>query len=482
MDLKFYLSLFLRRLHWFALFLVIGAGGGLALALMLPPVYVAKARLLVEPEQIPESLAASTVQTKASEQIQIIEQRILTRDALLNLAERLEIYGPDTAGSLRDTDQARRVEDMRKRIQIVTTGGMERRGPVRATLVTVSFAAPKADMAARVANELVTLILREDVAMRTRVARETLEFFEQDVARLDQQLGDRGAIILAFREKHQHALPDSLEYRRARQSANQERLLDLERQEAALRDSRARMVRLHEGSGTEGGAAHRQSDEQRQLQLLRDELAAKLSVLSPQNPKVTLLEARIKALQTVVEAQLSRGAAPPKGVPHSPPEAQLAELDGQLEYLATQQERVRASLDELRQSIKATPKNAITLDTFERDYANLRAQYDQAVANKARAQTGDIIEALRQGQRISVIEQALTPIAPESPKRALIAAAGMFGGIALGLGIVVLLIVRDRRVRRPADLTTALGITPFATLPFYHTEQKSKRRHRRLAA
>ena len=60
-------------------------------------------------------------------------------------------------------------------------------------------------------------------------------------------------------------------------------------------------------------------------------------------------------------------------------------------------------------SIEATPGNAITLDTLERDYANIRIQYDQAVANKARAETGDIIEALCKGQRISVIEQAVVP-------------------------------------------------------------------------
>jgi uncharacterized protein involved in exopolysaccharide biosynthesis len=83
MDLKFYFSLFLRRLPWFLLLLALGSAIGITLARVLPPVYVAQARLVVESEQIPDSLAASTVQTKATEQLQIIQQRILTRATLI---------------------------------------------------------------------------------------------------------------------------------------------------------------------------------------------------------------------------------------------------------------------------------------------------------------------------------------------------------------------------------------------------------------
>ncbi len=93
-DLKFYFSLFLRRLHYFLIVLTLGTVVGLTLAWMLPPVYVAEARLVVESEQIPDELAASTVQIAATEQLQIIQQRILTRDTLIEMANRLQIYAP----------------------------------------------------------------------------------------------------------------------------------------------------------------------------------------------------------------------------------------------------------------------------------------------------------------------------------------------------------------------------------------------------
>ena len=93
MDFKFYFSLFLRRIHWFLLFFVIGSAVGLTLARILPTVYTAQAQLLVQSEEIPANLAQSTVQTEATEQLQIIQQRILTRNTLIDMANRLEIYG-----------------------------------------------------------------------------------------------------------------------------------------------------------------------------------------------------------------------------------------------------------------------------------------------------------------------------------------------------------------------------------------------------
>lgn len=194
MDFRFYLSLFLRRLPYFLLAVVICSVIGVTLARVLPPVYRAEARLVVENEQIPDELAASTVRTEATEQLQIIQQRILTRDRLLEMANRLQIYGPDQTMSTGRMDPDEIVEDLRERIQIVTTGGGGARGQAQATLVSVSFEAPTAAMSAAVTNEVVTLMLEENIAMRTTVAGQTLDFFSQEVERLDKEL-DRKSVV-----------------------------------------------------------------------------------------------------------------------------------------------------------------------------------------------------------------------------------------------------------------------------------------------
>jgi len=438
MDLKFYFSLFLRRLHWFLLFLIIGSAIGLTLARVLPPVYVAEARLLVETPQ--NDLAQSTVNVEATEQLQIIQQRILARDTLLELVNRLNIYTPRPGQARPDLSTDEIVEDMRERISIVTTGGTTRRGPALATLVNVSFEAPSGPLASAVANELVTLIQRENTERRRGGARNTLEFFEQEVDRLDRELAEAGAAILAFKEANQSALPDSLEFRRSQQAANQERLLQMEREEARLRDQRSRLLELRERMPAAAIApTGPQSAEQRQLSALKEELSAQLLLLSPENPKIKILQARVDALQkTVDQQQIQSGNVTPEGAPLNQFDVQLGQIEGDLEFLRVQREQVQRALDDLQTSIAATPSNAITLDTLERDQANIRAQYDVAVAKRATAETGDIIESLNRGGRIVEIEPAVTPREPERPNRMVVAAGGIGGGFMLGLLAVFL--------------------------------------------
>ena len=486
MDFRFYWLLFMRRLPYFLLVAVTGSALGLTLAQVLPPVFVAEASLVVEGEQIPNDLAASTVRTVASEQLQIIQERVLARDSLLEMANKLNIYADETdaAGSAsprRNADEI--VADLRKRIQIAISGDAGKRGATQATLVTVSFEAPTATLSAAVTNEVVTMILAQDVEMRTGSARQTLNFFEQEVTRLDQELISRGAIILEFKQKNQDALPDSLEFRRTQRVDLQNQFGDMGRQKVDLIAQRDRLIRIHGTTGnTEGGFPAAQiTPERAQLQALQAELAAALGVMSAENPKVVLLQAQVVAQEKVVAAQVAGGLTGADGQELSAFDIQLAEFDRQIAVLATQKDELTTAMDTLQQSIDATAGNASALDTLERDYSNLREQYNQAVAAKARAETGDMIETLSKGQKIVVIDQAVVPAAPSRPNRLLIALGGVGGGILAGLGLVFLLEALNSAIRRPVELTNKLGITPLATLPFLRTPGQIRWRRAKIA-
>lgn len=486
MNLRFYLQIFLRRLPWFLLMLVIGSASGLVLAKILPASYVSRALLVVESEQIPDALAASTVQTSASEQLQIIQQRIMARDNLIDLANRLNVYGvngPTAQGMA--PDQV--VEDLRKRIAITVSGTSSRTTArntnAQATLVNVGFTAPEAGLAASVANEVVTMILRENVAMRTSVARQTLDFFQQEVSRLDQELSQISAQILAFKEANRGALPDSLDFRRGQLAIAQERLQDLGRQEAQLRERRSQLERLKESAASGGfmPSGTSQTPEQQRLQALREQLAQAEALLAPSNPRVNLLKSQIGAQEKLVSEQLAgAGAVSADGTPATLYDLQLSDIDSQLAFISTQITQVQTSMEALQLSIDNTPANAVQLDTMERDYANTQAQYNEAVDKRARAETGDVIEAMSKGQRISVIEQAVAPANPSKPNRMVIALAGIVGGAALGLALIVLIELLNPGIRQPADLTKKLGITPLLALPYVLTAEEAAQRRRRI--
>lgn len=463
-DYKFYLSLFLRRLHYFLFITVLVSAAGVMIAYTLPPVYRAQALLLVESPQIPGDLATSTVRVGAPEQLRIINQRLMTRASLLGIAEQFKLYQ-----ERREFSPDQIVRDMRNRTSI----GLPSNRDV-ATFVAVSFDAPTGALSAQVTNEFVTLILEENIKLRTATAGQTLDFFEQEVARLTSELEERGAKITAFKLANEGNLPDSLDYRRTRQAALQERVLQMVRDIARLRDRRDRLVDLYERTGQVDIVTTNQTPEQQLLQKLEVELATGLAVYAPQNPRVKALRVRIEALREIVNAQLGAGDPDKQGLTAF--ELQLADVDGQIDYIGAQRTEIERELEVLEASMKVTPANAIALGVLERDYENTQMQYAQAADRLAQAVTGDRIEALSKGQRIAILEQAIVPREPASPNRPLIAGGAIFAGIMLGLGLVILLEMMNRSIRRPAELTEKLGIAPFATIPYIRTQREIWRR------
>ncbi len=457
-EFRFYLALFLRRLHYLIFIVITCAAAGVVLAFTMPSVYRAEATLVVESPQIPGELASSTVQAGIVEILEVIQQQMLTRANLLDLARRFNVYADQP-----DMTPDAIVNDMRARINIeLPLHGFGN----RASFVTVSFDAPTGQMSAQVTNELVTQILQQNVALRTSVTSQTLDFFVQEVARLDGELGEQGAKVLEFQEANKNALPDNLEYRLNRQASLQERLLQLDRELSGLQDRRARLVEIFERTGRADILGESLTPEQRRLRQLQDELASSLVIYSPENPRIKSLKGQIAALEAA-NIQLGLGTETAPNITTF--ELQVSDIDGQIRFIEEAKIAINRELENLNRSIEATPTNAIALGTLERDYENLQLQYAQATAALAEARTGDQIEAQSRGQRITVTEQAVVPTEPADPNRKLIAAAGVAGGVALAVGVFALLEILNSTIRRPAEMERLLNVTAFGTIPYMQT-------------
>jgi uncharacterized protein involved in exopolysaccharide biosynthesis len=418
-DLPFVLS---RARRWLFLFLsvfVTIAGLGLVVALILPTVYRSEALLVVESEQIPDDLAQSTVRTKAGEQLQIIEQRVLSREVLINLADRLDIFAAEGVPDAEALSSGAIVEDLRSRILITPSNdGPRPVGDAEALLVRIAFDSPNPDVSAAVANELVTLILEEDVATRIQLARQTQTFFQQEVARLEQELSTRSQEIQGYKEENIDALPDSLMFRRQDLAMIQERMTQLDRDRRVLLDQIERIDRLTgaqpETPGDEDGT------------------------------------------------RIERGQVTTRDV-------RRGDLVTELSYLDQERDQLIARAAVLTETIAQTPRVSIRLEALERDYQNVRSQYDLAISNLAKAEIGELIESLAKGRRISVIEQAVRPDRPYSPNRPQIALIGIAAALATAIGLIVALETLRSVIRRPEDITAVVGDRMIMTLPYVRT-------------
>lgn len=464
LDLSFYFAVFLRRLHYFIIIFALVSAAAIAAAFLLPPVYRANAVLLVESPQIPGALAAPTVQAQALEKLQTIQNRLMTRTNLLEIAQKLKVFkdmGKMTPDEI--------VQGMRDHTFITNSAG---RG--QATIMTVAFEGESGPIVAGVVNEYVTLILQEDMATRTERAEGTVEFFNQEVERLSGELDKMSAKILEFQNENADALPNTLQYRLGQQTLLQNNLATVESDIARIKDQKEQMIALFNATGQLTGAAVNQTPEAQQLAQLRQQMTTFMATYSPTNPKVRQLQAQIDRLEEIVKAQqLPPDAA---AAQMSPLDIQLASLDTQINALEKQRQQLLDQLAVLKDSIDRTPANQIALDALTRDFQNVQQQYNTAVARQAQASAGEQIEIRSKGERISVVDAATVPDRPVRPNRVMIAGGGIVAGAGLGIAAIVLLELLNRAVRRPKDLINAFGITPIATIPYMRTPSETMMR------
>src|SRR4051795_11770645 len=110
----YYLGLLKRRWPFFLVpflsVLLIGA----AVTYLWPATYFSEGKILVQSQQIPTELVRPTVTSAAQERIQVIEQRTMTRDNLLAIADKFKLF-PERRALMSPTQL---VELMKKSIKI----------------------------------------------------------------------------------------------------------------------------------------------------------------------------------------------------------------------------------------------------------------------------------------------------------------------------------------------------------------------------
>ena len=459
LDLKFYLSIFLRRLPYFLVIAAFVSAIGIAVASILPASYSSTRHDPRRGPQIPDDLARSTVPVNPVEQIQIIERRLMTRANLLSLADQLRHLCRPARHLGRRHRRGHAGPHLARRL------GAGRRGSPGATTIEVAFSSPDPRQAADVTNELVTLILQENVSLRTGRAEDTLAFFEGEVERLSGELDRLSQKIMEFKSANENALPDSLAFRRNQQATLQERLLQLEREETALQDDRERTVEIYEqtgrlaqrpprnprGAGPRGAAPPARPG-------AGDLFADQPEHPAARDPDRRAREDRRRAARRARRRPGHVGARHPARRDRRPAEVQ-SPTSGRASRPSSPGSTPRSR--RRRPTSWRWAGSSATTPTCRRSTT--------PPPSAGHAAIGERLEVTSKGERFSLVEPAVAPTAPDEPNRVLIAGAGVAGGLGAGLGFIVLLELLNRSIRRPSELSAQLGIQPFATIPYIRT-------------
>jgi uncharacterized protein involved in exopolysaccharide biosynthesis len=204
-DPRRYYEVLKKRWLYFIVPAILIATIGALIVIVRPATYISQGKILVESQQIPVELVRPTVTAVAAARIQLIEQRVMTRDNLLAVANKFRVFAERPTrvwGFWRSSrlSSTEILDKMRERTKLQPIElDLPRNRQTNALAFSVNFEHEQPDMAVKVANELMTLILTEDARTRTSRATETTQFLAREKRRLENELGSVDGQVAEFR-------------------------------------------------------------------------------------------------------------------------------------------------------------------------------------------------------------------------------------------------------------------------------------------
>jgi len=482
-----YLSILRRR----AVILAGTFAGVLAIALgvavAIPPVYQSSGTILVESQQIPTELVEATITSYADERIEIIRQRVMTRENLLKIIDKYKLFA-DERKSLTTSEK---IDELRSWVNIELINA-NIKGKGQATIAfKLSFDHRYPEIAHKVANELVTLFLDENIKARTERATETTEFLTQEADKLKVELESLENQLASYKQEHGSALPEHLELRMNMVSRTESEMKEVERdykaaqEELRFLDLELSAAQAGIGPSTGSATATPALSPAQELSRLKAEYARLAATYKEAHPDVRALKRKVEALEAAEPAAATVAASDDKAGEAVPLEvakvqARIAAANVRISSLAAQMKGLQARLGAYERQIIQTPQVERGLMTLMRDHENARKKYEEIRAKQMSAQISENLEQENKAERFSLLEPPLMPDTPVKPDRMKIILIGLFMAMGGSGGVVFVLESVNQRIRGADALTQLMRQRPLVVIPYIATQDEIANRKRRL--
>lgn len=501
-SLRDYIAIVRRHLLLIVVTFVSVSAAAIAVAVLVPPVYQSTGTIMVEAQQIPTDLVQATVTSFADERIQIIKQRVMTRDNLLRIIDKYKLF-EDRSITFTPSEQVDKMRDLIE-VQLVNANVQGQRGSATIAF-KVSFEDRRPDVAQRVANELVTLFLNENVKVRTERATQTTEFLTQEGNKLRKDLNALENQIATYKQENGAALPqnsalslnaiqrlesDLRTSQRDYSAAEEEaRSLDVE-----LASAKAAVASAAAAVGGGSSAAGMADANMAELQKLRVQLAQMQEIYTDNYPDVRSAKRRIAALEKAIADAAKQPPAPVAssdgtgaGLPVAPSvaaaqmvvakiESRMAAARSRMGALRGEQGQLQARLREAENQMLKAPQVERGLAALMRDHETAQRKYEEIRAKQMNAQVAENLEGEQKAERFTLLEPPIAPDRPIKPNRRKMIALGLVLAAVAAAGAVMLLETLRGTVRGVGALMAVVGQRPLVIVPYITIAQEHVRR------
>jgi uncharacterized protein involved in exopolysaccharide biosynthesis len=528
LEVKDYIDAFRRRRKSILSVVLVVFSASVIAALFWPPTYRSSATILIEEQEVPAELIQSTITSYATQRIQTISQRVMTRANLMEIIDKYDLYHGKRKFETTEEILERMRDDVK--VDMINANVIDPRSgqPRPATIAfTLSFDGEGAGVTQKVASELTSLYLNENLRSRTEKTSETYNFLSSEADKLKAHIAELEKQLADFKGKNVGRLPeqtnlnitlrDSTE-RDLRDVESQMRSLDIQRfdmegqlaqinpmastigidgrqildPETQLKNLRSeyisasskyspehpdvvRLKRQIDVLEKQTGVVNSTSEQAKELAALRMELSAAREKYSADHPDVIRLTRMVAAQETAIEKRPAPETVAAKEKPDNPAylmlQSRLDSVKSQYKVFISQRDRLRAKLGEYERNLREAPEVEKGYSALFRDLESSSKRYQEIKAKQGYAQAGQELEKESKGERFTLIDPPQLPEKPAKPNRPAIIILGFVLSLVSGLGYAAMAENMDSSVRGVRGVMAAIGSQPLSVIPYLKNSQ-----------
>ena len=443
--------------------------------MFMPSVYKSTATILVDRQQIPESMVRPTVTSALETRLQTISQEILSRSRLDALIRQFDLYADQRHSVPAEELIGRLRKDIKLELKAVQQGEDRRSATISFDL---SYEGRNPETVARVTNTLASFYVEENLKARERQAVGTSEFLKVQLAEAKKRLDAQEQVVSDFKKRYMGELPqqtdanlgtvERISSQLLLNSGSQTRLK--ERRDALARQLADAAALSPDGAGAEGKVER--------LARLNLELRSLRSTYSDKYPDIARLKEEIAALEREIanpDPDAEKRALTPQFRRIKEAEAEIA---SELKILKGEEQRLRAAMDAYVGRVANSPKREQEFRELTRDYESTREYYYSLMKRYDEAQLAESMEQRQKGEQFRVLDPAIPGSQPSAPNRLRL----ILTAVALSVGLAVAAVILAEQINAAChsvdDLRSLTAAPVLLSIPLIVTSDDTERHKR----
>jgi uncharacterized protein involved in exopolysaccharide biosynthesis len=514
-DVEDYIDMLRRYRSWIVGPMFAGLVISVMVAFFWPDTYESTAILRITPQQIPEKLVESVINTEMAGRINQMQTEIESRTTLSEIIQKpaLDLYKKERArGTIEDV-----LQEMRKAVEItpVFAGNDRRYG----SAFQIKFKYPERYKAMLVVRELVNRFTEENNKYQTTRATVTTNFLGEQLKAAKERMEQKNLAVTKFRLENQGRLPEQVQANISAKASYDMQLMSTvqqigrAQQDKLILENRLQTLKREidyatnnlemtvAGTQTASVRNQRLIDLSGQLSQKKAALASASQLLGARHPTIQALDAEVKQLEIQRDELEKLDAAQqvttsttsvPRKVTNPAVEKQIQDLRGEqssvqaqlttklldIDNLTKQQESMEKAIGEVQKRMAEAPIS-------EQRYAELlneanlaKLDYEDKVRKQSTSETAKQMEEVKAGENLEVVDPPNLPTAPTAPHRWAWAAAGTFFGFVAGVVLAAIKEVKNTSLKNLKDVRAYTNLPVLSSIPLLENALLVRRKRR----